>query len=224
MAPAVEFLPSVTSGDTRFLDHVGYRLASLAALPAACAVSRVRLVEAGFHYDPRANPAAAVCHACGLTYSLEPPGDASSPTPPPMALHRAPSHQGQFLHGHLYNEEYCYESRRYSSFTGCPSVNFWVCRAAADGYFFDPLSKSVVCFACGSQHGFPHTDSCTRSRENTPFPFFPEPPWHTSAVVATEELNIILTPRTNEDLARRFNERLRQGCRRDSVQTSTAPP
>ena len=97
VAPATGFLPSVTPGDTRFLDHVGYRLASLAALPAACAVSRIRLAEAGFHYDPRANPAAVVCHACGLIYSLEPPGDASSPTPPPMAFHRAQSPQCQLL-------------------------------------------------------------------------------------------------------------------------------
>ena len=237
VAPATGFLPSVTPGDTRILDHVGYRLASLAALPAACAVSRVRLAEAGFHYDPRANPAAAVCHACGLTYSLEPPGDASSPTPPPMALHRAQSPQCQLLtsvlarctgprpvYRHLYNEEYCYESHRYSSFTGSRSFSFWVSRVSAEGYFLDPLTKRIMCFACGSQHGFPHTDSCTRSRENIPFPFFPELPWRTSAVVDLEGLNIILTPSTNEELARRFNVRLRQGCRRDTVQTSSASP
>ena len=97
VAPATGFLPSVRPGDTRVLDHVGYRLASLAALPAACAVSRVRLAEAGFHYDPRANPFAAVCHACGLTYSLEPTGDASNPTPPPMVFHVAHSPQCQLL-------------------------------------------------------------------------------------------------------------------------------
>ena len=159
--------------------------------------------------DPRANAAAVVCHACGLTYSLEPPGDASSSTPPPMALHRAESYQGQFLHGPLYNEDYCYECRRYSSFSRCPSVSFWASRAAADGYFFDPITNSIMCFACGSQHGFPHTDSCTRSRESIPFPFFPELPWHTSAVVDTEEINIHLTPSTDEDLARKFNVRLK---------------
>jgi hypothetical protein len=76
VSPA-SFLPTLGAGegDGRFLDYKGYRLASLAALPASCRLSRVRLAEAGFHYDPRANAGAVSCHRCGAAYTItSPPG------------------------------------------------------------------------------------------------------------------------------------------------------
>jgi hypothetical protein len=76
VSPA-SFLPTLGAGegDGRFQDYKGYRLASLAALPASCRLSRVRLAEAGFHYDPRANAGAVSCHRCEAAYTFtSPPG------------------------------------------------------------------------------------------------------------------------------------------------------
>ncbi|XP_070189319.1 baculoviral IAP repeat-containing protein 3-like isoform X2 [Littorina saxatilis] len=98
VAPATSFLPDVTTRDTRRLDHVGYRLASLAALPASCNISRVRLAEAGFHYDPRVNSSAVVCHKCGAAFNVtsdEEQGFLSASSP--LAFHRSVSPQCPFL-------------------------------------------------------------------------------------------------------------------------------
>lgn len=70
--PATSFLPSLggACGNREFFDHVGFRLASLAALPPSFNISRVRLAEAGFHYDPRVNTDSVLCHRCGSAYRL----------------------------------------------------------------------------------------------------------------------------------------------------------
>ncbi|KAL8581779.1 hypothetical protein ACOMHN_043197 [Nucella lapillus] len=79
VAPATAFLPSVTPRDFSFLDHLGYRLASLAALPASCSLSRVRVAEAGFHFNPSTHGGAVQCHRCSAVYSLEQPAGAPGP-------------------------------------------------------------------------------------------------------------------------------------------------
>lgn len=87
LAPASSFLPSMTSRDASSLDYLGYRLASLAALPASCPLSRVRVAEAGFHFNPSTNPRAVLCHRCPAVYSLEQaPG-----APGPLQVHRETS-------------------------------------------------------------------------------------------------------------------------------------
>ncbi|XP_076445439.1 uncharacterized protein LOC143283165 isoform X2 [Babylonia areolata] len=65
------------------MDHLGYRVATLAGLPADCPLSRVRLAEAGFHWDPSVSRQAVVCHGCPVVYSLQQaPG-----APGPLRVH-----------------------------------------------------------------------------------------------------------------------------------------
>ncbi|KAK7107653.1 hypothetical protein V1264_015542 [Littorina saxatilis] len=94
--PATGFLPSMTSGNSNFLDHVGYRLASLAALPSSCSLSRVRLADAGFHFNPRSNPSAVVCHKCGAALSLDTSTEDATFTSA-LAFHRQSSPHCSFL-------------------------------------------------------------------------------------------------------------------------------
>ncbi|KAK7107651.1 uncharacterized protein [Littorina saxatilis] len=96
VCPATAFLPSMTSADSNFLDHVGYRLASLAALPSSCSLSRVRLADAGFHFNPRTNRSAVVCHKCGAALSLDTSTQDATFTSP-LAFHRQSSPRCPFL-------------------------------------------------------------------------------------------------------------------------------
>eukprot|EP00916_Digyalum_oweni_P003884 GHVL01006904.1.p1 GENE.GHVL01006904.1~~GHVL01006904.1.p1 ORF type:complete len:670 (+),score=28.42 GHVL01006904.1:188-2197(+) len=69
IAPVTRFLPNVSPDDADALHHIGYRLATLAALPSSCTLSRVKLARAGFFYDLRHN--SVVCHSCGISHHVE---------------------------------------------------------------------------------------------------------------------------------------------------------
>lgn len=125
------------------------------------------------------------------------------------------------FNGHLQQEHYQYERLRYISFNSNVSYDFWESQAAAGGYFQDSLTSRVLCFACGRQYGFPHTVNCPRSVESIPFQFFPELPQTSNDIIDLGELNVTLTPTSNEDIVRPFNVRLRQGRRRA---TAPGPP
>ena len=80
--PVTSFLPSLTEARSNedFFDHVGYRLASLSTIPPSCKISRVRLADAGFHYDRRKNKDAAICHRCNASYIIFPSSRESNAT------------------------------------------------------------------------------------------------------------------------------------------------
>ncbi|KAK7502977.1 hypothetical protein BaRGS_00005603 [Batillaria attramentaria] len=90
VAPVTGFLPSVSAHDKNHMDHTGYRMASLATLPPSCPMSRVKLAEAGFHFDPRSNNGAVVCHKCGITLAI-------NENVSPLAYHHAASPNCEFL-------------------------------------------------------------------------------------------------------------------------------
>ncbi|XP_076466230.1 uncharacterized protein LOC143297694 [Babylonia areolata] len=65
--PVTSFLPDPSTDPARTLHHVGYRLATLAAVPSTVPVSRVRLAEAGFY--SRGQRDEVICYSCGGRHS-----------------------------------------------------------------------------------------------------------------------------------------------------------
>ncbi|KAK7492975.1 hypothetical protein BaRGS_00015705 [Batillaria attramentaria] len=88
VAPATSFLPEMGSSGKDNMAHLGCRLASLAALPPSCNVSRTRLAQAGFYYDSSKatrdgnNAHGVVCFSCGIAVARWEAGDN------PMVVHR----------------------------------------------------------------------------------------------------------------------------------------
>ena len=83
--PVTRFLPDATLDPSRDLAYVGYRLATLSALPPSVNVSRIRLANAGFF--SRRQRDEVICYSCGLHHSGWMPGD------DPMVVHRRLSPQ-----------------------------------------------------------------------------------------------------------------------------------
>ena len=65
--PVTRFLPNPTCDPALDLAHVGYRLATLSALPASVPVSRIRLADAGFYF--RGQDDEVICYRCGTRHS-----------------------------------------------------------------------------------------------------------------------------------------------------------
>ncbi|XP_025098180.1 baculoviral IAP repeat-containing protein 2-like [Pomacea canaliculata] len=85
VAPASQFLPTVLGNEGNRFQYIGYRLASLAALPSGCPISPLRLAEGGYHYNPDINKSAVICHECGATYSW---GSPSATRISPLLYHQ----------------------------------------------------------------------------------------------------------------------------------------
>lgn len=88
VAPASQFLPTVLGNEGNRFQYIGYRLASLAALPSGCPISPLRLAEGGYHYNPDINKNAVICHECGATYSW---GSPSATRISPLLYHQTVS-------------------------------------------------------------------------------------------------------------------------------------
>ncbi|KAK7493126.1 hypothetical protein BaRGS_00015647 [Batillaria attramentaria] len=65
--PLTRFLPDTTNNPALDLAHVGYRLATLSALPPSVPVSRVQLADAGFYYRGQGDE--MICYSCHTRYS-----------------------------------------------------------------------------------------------------------------------------------------------------------
>ncbi|KAK7493122.1 hypothetical protein BaRGS_00015643 [Batillaria attramentaria] len=66
--PLTRFLPNTTNNPALDLAHVGYRLATLSALPPSVPVSRVKLADAGFYYR-RGRGDELICYTCQKRHS-----------------------------------------------------------------------------------------------------------------------------------------------------------
>ena len=67
VAPVTRFLPDATRNPDIDLAHVGYRLATLSALPPSVPVSRIKLADAGFYF--RGQNDEVTCYSCNLRHS-----------------------------------------------------------------------------------------------------------------------------------------------------------
>ena len=67
VAPVTRFLPNPTCDPSLDLAHVGYRLATLSALPASVPVSRIKLADAGFYF--RGQNDEVRCYSCDARHS-----------------------------------------------------------------------------------------------------------------------------------------------------------
>ena len=85
VTPVTRFLPDATRNPDIDLVHVGYRLATLSALPPSVPVSRVRLADAGFYFRGQGDE--VTCYSCRAQHSGWTGGDA------PMEVHRRLSPQ-----------------------------------------------------------------------------------------------------------------------------------
>ncbi|KAK7477658.1 hypothetical protein BaRGS_00031136 [Batillaria attramentaria] len=65
--PVTRFLPDTTNNPGLDLAHLGYRLATLSALPPSVPVSRVKLADAGFYYRGQGDE--MICYSCRARYS-----------------------------------------------------------------------------------------------------------------------------------------------------------
>ncbi|XP_070188899.1 serine-rich adhesin for platelets-like [Littorina saxatilis] len=65
--PVARFLPDPTRNPALDLAHVGYRLATLSALPAYVPTSRIKLADAGFYF--RGQHDEVICYSCGERHS-----------------------------------------------------------------------------------------------------------------------------------------------------------
>lgn len=65
--PVNGYLPDPTRDPNIDFSHVGYRLATLGALPASMPVSRIRLADAGFYFSGQGDE--VTCYHCRKTYS-----------------------------------------------------------------------------------------------------------------------------------------------------------
>ena len=80
LAPVTRFLPDATRNPDVDLAHVGYRLATLSALPPSVPVSRIRLADAGFYF--RGHGDEVTCYSCRVRHAGWTSGDN------PMEVHR----------------------------------------------------------------------------------------------------------------------------------------
>lgn len=78
--PLDRFLPDASRNPEQDMAYLGYRLASLGALPVTCGVSRLKLANAGFYYRGQGDE--VVCYSCRVRHS----GWRSSDDP--FAVHR----------------------------------------------------------------------------------------------------------------------------------------
>ena len=67
VSPVTSFLPNPTCDPALDLAHVGYRLATLSALPASVPVSRIKLADAGFYF--RGQNDEVRCYSCDARHS-----------------------------------------------------------------------------------------------------------------------------------------------------------
>ena len=67
VSPVTSFLPNPTFDPALDLAHVGYRLATLSALPASVPVSRIKLADAGFYF--RGQNDEVRCYSCDARHS-----------------------------------------------------------------------------------------------------------------------------------------------------------
>ena len=67
VSPVTSFLPNPTCDPAIDLAHVGYRLATLSALPASVPVSRIKLADAGFYF--RGQNDEVRCYSCDARHS-----------------------------------------------------------------------------------------------------------------------------------------------------------
>jgi hypothetical protein len=67
VSPATRYLPDPTRNPAIDLAHVGYRLATLSALPSSFPVSRIRTADAGFYFLGQSDEVR--CYSCGLGHS-----------------------------------------------------------------------------------------------------------------------------------------------------------